>query len=256
VASFLSALGFLTIIPAGKRAGERRSLASSVVFFPLVGLALGFILAGIDYGLSLHLPIMLSSALVVSFLIILTGALHFEGFVDTCDGLFGGKNRERRLEVMRKKDVGAYAVAGGVLLLILKFVSVSSLPVDAGRFWILALFPCMSRWGMTLALGLFPYVRQDGLGNAFRSSLALQVIAAGIMSLLAAGLLGGTAGLILFGIATAFALIIGWGISRMLGGLTGDTYGAINEMAEVVLPVIAIGIAHVVVAQPFWQGFP
>jgi len=150
--------------------------------------------------------------------------------------------------------VGAYAIAGSVLLLILKWASISSLPADSGRFWVLVLFPCMSRWGMTLAVGLFPYARQEGLGTAFRNSLPIQITIAGIIALVAAGLLGSTAGLILFGVATVLALLLGYGICRMLGGLTGDTYGAINELIEVILLLVAAGILPSLAMKPFWQG--
>ena len=114
--SFLAALGFLTGIPVGRRAMEPDRLRRSSMFFPLVGLIIGLLLAGIDYGLGLVLPDILTSAIVVTLLVLLTGGLHFEGFVDCCDGLFGGHTRERRLEIMRDKSVGAYAVAGGALL--------------------------------------------------------------------------------------------------------------------------------------------
>jgi len=250
----ISALGFLTRIPVGRRALETKSLARAVAYFPLVGLLLGFIIAGADYGMRLVFPELLSSAMVVALLMLFTGALHFEGFVDSCDGLFGGHSRERRLEIMRRKNVGAYAIAGGALLLLLKCAAISSLPADAGRFWVLALFPCMSRWGMALAVGLFPYARQEGLGTAFRHSSPIQIAIAGIIALMAAGLLGSTAGLILFSVATVLALLLGYGICRMLGGLTGDTYGAINESIEVALLLVAAGILPSLAMEPFWRG--
>jgi len=74
---FISALGFLTRIPVGRRALETKSLAKSVAFFPLVGLLLGFIIAGADFGMRLVFPELLSSAMVVALLILFTGALHF-----------------------------------------------------------------------------------------------------------------------------------------------------------------------------------
>jgi adenosylcobinamide-GDP ribazoletransferase len=252
--NFLAALGFLTSIPVGRRLMDGRSLAGSAVYFPLVGFVLGVILAGLDYGLGRVLPNLLTSAITVTVLVLLTGALHFEGFVDACDGLFGGHTRERRLEIMRMKNVGAYAVAGGALLLILKFAAIASLPVGWERFWIIMLFPAMSRWGMALVLNLFPYARTEGLGSAFRSNKSfIYMIATGIIALCIAIVFGWLGGIVLLFVAKVVALILGWGISRMLGGLTGDTYGAINELTEVFVLIIAAVILPYMSIQPIWQ---
>jgi adenosylcobinamide-GDP ribazoletransferase len=253
--NFLSALGFLTIIPIGKRREAALSLTGSSVYFPLVGIVIGFILAGIDYGLCRVLPDLLTSAITVAGLLLLTGALHFEGFVDSCDGLFGGHTREQRLEIMRKKNVGAYAVAGGALLLILKFAAIASMPAGMDRFWIIALFPAMSRWGMALVLNLFPYARSEGLGSAFRSNKSfVYMLAAGIIALVTALVFGWVGGIVLLFTAKLVALLMGWGISRTLGGLTGDTYGAINETTEALVLIVAVAIVPYLAIQPVWQA--
>lgn len=249
--SFLAALGFLTILPVGRRVLEQRSLAGTVAFFPLVGLVLGIILAVADYVLRLLFPGILASALLLGLLVVLTGALHFEGFVDACDGLLGDKSRERRLEIMRQKQVGAYAVAGGVLLLLVKWAALASL-AGSERPWVLVLFPILSRWGMALVLGVFPYAREQGLGTAFRGAGRIQVGIAGVIALVAAGLLGG-AGILLFAVATGLCLLLGLGMSRILGGLTGDTYGAVNEVCEAAVLVVAVAVSPVLTASPFWQ---
>jgi len=253
--NFLAALRFLTSIPVGKRIIEGKSLAGSAVYFPLVGLLIGFILAGVDYGLGRVLPNLLTSAITVAVLVLLTGALHFEGFVDSCDGLFGGHTRDRRLEIMRTKNVGAYAVAGGALLLILKFAAISSLSHESTRFWVLVIFPMLSRWGMMLALSVFPYAREQGLGTAFRGvGFALIIIAAAV-TLILAGVFAGLAGALLFALATIVAILIGLWVTKLLGGITGDIYGAINELSEVIILIAVIGIAHYTSIEPIWKAF-
>ena len=253
--NFLAALGFLTSIPVGKRAMEGKSLAGSAVYFPLVGLLIGFILAGVDYGLGRVLPNLLTSAITVTALVLLTGALHFEGFVDACDGLFGGHTRERRLEIMRTKNVGAYAVAGGVLLLILKFAAIASLSHESTRFWVIVMFPMLSRWGMTLALSVFPYAREQGLGTAFRGIKLNYIVVAGAIALIAAVIFVGLSGIILFAIATIIAILTGLWVTKLLGGLTGDIYGAINELSEVIILIAATGILHYMSMEKIWQVF-
>jgi len=253
--NFLAALGFLTSIPVGRWGKEGRSLADSALYFPLVGLLMGFVLAGIDYGLGRVLPDLLTSAITVTLLLLLTGALHFEGFVDACDGLLGGHTRERRLEIMRLKNVGAYAVAGGALLLILKFAAISALTHEWSRFWIIAIFPMLSRWVMMLALSVFPYAREQGLGTAFRGVKPVRVIVVGVVVLIAAGAFAWLPGIILFVIATVVAVLIGFWVTKLLGGLTGDIYGAINELSEVIVLIAAIGIMHYTSIEPVWQVF-
>ena len=253
--NFLAAIGFLTGIPVGRRAMEGKSLAGSAMYFPLVGLVLGFIIAGVDYGLRMALPNMLVSAMDVLLLVLLTGALHFEGFVDSCDGLFGGHKRERRLEIMRMKNVGAYAVAGGALLLIVKFAAIASLPYGSSRFWALALFPMLSRWGMTLALSVFPYAREQGLGTAFRGVKPAHVVVAGAITFAVTGIFGCLSGIILFALVTIIAIVAGSWVTKLLGGLTGDTYGATNEFCEVIVLITAVGIIPIssIALLPIWQ---
>ena len=87
--------------------------ASARAYFPLVGLALGGILAGLDFAAREALPPLVVGALLLLALLLLTRALHTEGFLDSCDGLFGGYTPERRLEILRDPHVGAFAVIGG-----------------------------------------------------------------------------------------------------------------------------------------------
>ena len=234
---------------------EGKSLAGSAMYFPLVGLAMGFILAGVDYGLRMALPNLLNSAMVVLSLVLLTGALHFEGFVDSCDGLFGGHTRERRLEIMRMKNVGAYAVAGGALLLIVKFAAIASLPYGSSRFWALALFPMLSRWGMTLSLSVFPYAREQGMGTAFRGVNPAHVVIAGAITFAIAGIFGCLSGIILFALVTIIAILTGLWVTKLLGGHTGDTYGATNELCEAIVLITAVGIIPIssIALLPIWQ---
>lgn len=250
----MAALGFLTVAPVGRKALGHKLLKGAVAFFPVVGFVIGLILAGADYVLRLGLPDLLAGALLVALLVLLTGALHFEGFVDSCDGLFGGHSRERRLEIMRYKNVGSYAVAGGILLLLVKIAAISSI-TGTSRLWILILFPILSRWAMALALSVFPYARSEGLGTAFSGTGLVRIGIAGFTALTAAALLG-WGGILLFAAATVLAILMGMGISRLIGGLTGDTYGAINEVVEASLLVIAVAILPHLTVLPLWEkGF-
>ena len=233
------AIGFLTILPVAP-GGEAR-LGPSRAYFPLVGLALGGVLAGLDFAASQILAPQIVGALLVGALLILTRALHTEGFLDACDGLFGAYSPSRRLEILRDSHVGAFAVIGGAALLLLKWSLLSTIPSEV-RAGLLAAFPCLSRFGMLSTMAAFTYARQKGMGAAFQAGASRRQIAFALVTAVAAsGLLLGPAGLVLLAAAVAVSLGLGRWIAGMLGGMTGDTYGAVNEVAEVT--VLLLGIA-------------
>ena len=119
LAAFLAAVQFLLISPAFiRRPFSAVELGAAVGFYPLVGLILGGLLVGIDWLAGWWFPPLVRSAIVLAAWVLLTGALHLDGFLDACDGLLGGFTPEKRLDIMRDERVGAYALSGGVLLLL------------------------------------------------------------------------------------------------------------------------------------------
>ncbi len=113
-----AALRFLTVLPApGRRPLQAPALGRAVGYFPLVGVILGGLLAAANAAVTGVIPPDVRAVLMVGLGLALTGGLHFDGWLDTCDGLFGGHTPEERLRIMRDEHVGAFAVAGGGLLL-------------------------------------------------------------------------------------------------------------------------------------------
>ena len=233
-----SAIGFLTILPIAPRSAPDH-LAAARMWFPLVGLLLGAILAGADLLLNGPFPPLLTSALLTAALAVLTRALHLDGFMDSCDALLGGFERERRLEILRDPHVGAFAVVGLISLLLIKFTAIAALP-QVNRLAVLMLFPCLSRWGMLLVMELFPYVRSEGFGTMFFREQGKWPLIVGLgITLSAAIALTGISGVVLFAIASAISWAVGSWVARLLGGLTGDIYGAVNEISEVSVLILA-----------------
>jgi adenosylcobinamide-GDP ribazoletransferase len=240
------ALSFLTVCPAVRgRAPTQREISNSRAWYPVAGLLLGLLLVGVQAGASVVFPAYLTAALLVAFLVAVTRGLHLDGFMDVCDGLFGGYTPERRLDIMRDSHVGSFAVAGAATLLLLKYGALLSLLVSpqGGALVALLLFPMLSRWGMVVALGAFPYVRREGLGSPFHEGSARwATLLAATVAVAAVVLLGGIGGAAMLAGVSALAWCLGWAMSRMLGGLTGDTYGAINELAEVAILMAAVAM--------------
>jgi adenosylcobinamide-GDP ribazoletransferase len=211
-----------------------------VGWFPLVGLAIGLVLAGLDWALGQVFPPGVTAVLVMAVWLLASGAIHFDGFLDSCDGLFGGKTPERRLEIMRDHRVGAFAVAGGGLLVLLRYSALTALPL---RTIPLLLAPVLGRWAMTLAIVFFPYAREQGLGRAMKDHARWpQALQATLIALAAAWFLGGVSGLIAMLVAGVVMLLTALFIRTRIPGLTGDSYGAINELVEVAVLVFYIAL--------------
>jgi adenosylcobinamide-GDP ribazoletransferase len=142
---------------------------------------------------------------------------------------------------MRDPRAGSFGVVAVVVLLALKLAALSALPL-AIRTPALILAPCLGRWGIVLVTHTFPYARPEGMGRAFKESIQVQhLLIAGALSLGAAALLGGTGGALVWFVVGAAVLAAGRGITAALGGLTGDSYGAICEATEAGV-LIAFGL--------------
>ena len=244
---FWTALGFLTIIPLRRREMSAEELGRSLGYFPLVGLAIGLILVGLDHLLSLILPSSLVDALLIVSLIIITGALHLDGFIDTCDGFASGKSPQERLEVMADSRTGSFGVIGVCCLLVLKYAALGSV-TGTIRLAALLLMPVLSRWTMVYATFAFPYAKKAGKGHAFSQQASWQGMAMATLIALALSLWLMPPMPMGIGLMAALWLII-LGVAnylkRRLGGLTGDTYGAINELAEVLVLILIPLLARI-----------
>ncbi len=239
---FWTALRFLTILPVPfRKETDDVALGKSLTYFPLVGLMLGVILLGLHYGLSVFLPASVVTALVITALVVLTGAHHLDGFMDTCDGITAGKSREERLAIMSDSKVGAFGIAGAVLLILLKYISLSAAPVFAS----LLLMPTLSRWAMVSAIFTFPYARATGMGSVFKQGANWQrlILSTVVTLLIAIVLLKWWAPALLASLWLIIFIVARYFRSR-LGGLVGDVYGAINEISEVLVLLLVIIIGR------------
>ena len=149
------------------------------------------------------------------------------------------------MAILRDPNVGAFAVVGVICLLLVKVAAMIGLPTTgADRLPVLLLFPCLSRWAMLLTMELYPYVRSNGIGTAFfdggQGRFRWQLILGFVFTLVVSVTLAGMVGLVLLAAACAVAWGIGAWATRLLGGVTGDIYGAVNELTEVVVLLMAL----------------
>ncbi len=230
---FWIAWQFLTIFPgpATKDAGIT-TLGRSLTFFPVVGLVLGAALLGLDQLFELFLPRYLIDALLVTAIIIMTGALHLDGFMDTCDGFAVKSSARDRLTVMADSHVGGFGVAGACCLILLKFTAILSLTEELRPVGLL-LAPSLARWGVAYAIIAFPSAREGGLGNLFKQNTSwLMIPIMTVFTLAVAVALIHWMGAVLLISLLITTYLLACGFKSRLGGLTGDTYGAIIEIGE------------------------
>jgi adenosylcobinamide-GDP ribazoletransferase len=231
--NLLIALRFLTRFPFGKFPKDEKRLGKSTVYFPIVGSILGGILVLVNWGFSILLAPLVADALTIIALIILTGALHIDGFIDTIDGLAGGKTKEDILRIMRDSRVGAFGIMGIISLIMLKLVLLHEMPLEIKKEAIL-LFPVMGRWAMVVASSLSIYARKEGTGKAFINYCGRkELVIASLITLIIAGSFLKILGLELFFFVLALTLLLTKFISKRINGMTGDTLGAVNEIMEV-----------------------
>ena len=234
---------FLTVIPIQKGLRARKKeLGSSMAFFPLVGIILGGVLALLDLILQGALPLEIRSIVIITLLAIMTGANHLDGFADTVDGIMGSRSRGEALKIMRDSRVGAEGAVGLVLLILMKYLCISHLH-GTWRAMGLISMPASSRWSMVLMAYMGPYARKTGQGRAFVENIGLKALVIATLTALAGtGFLMGLKGLVILCLVGAVAILSTLYFRRRLGGITGDTLGALNETSELLFLIGALGI--------------
>ena len=268
----VAALQFLTRFPVAIEVPfEKPVLARSVIYFPLAGGLIGLVLWLASELLMWILPPWPAAVLIVAAWVALTGGLHLDGWMDTADGVLSHRSRERMLDIMKDSRVGAMGVIAAVLLLLLKTSVIAELLMLGERSgnsygFLFVLASSWSRAWMAVAIGGWPTARgEEGLAALFNEVNKKRVLASIVLtvcicfvlliindindfigidlsfeSLESAIIISGT------GLLTAVCggTMAVW-LTRKLGGLTGDTYGAMNEAIEAALLVAALAIVWV-----------
>jgi adenosylcobinamide-GDP ribazoletransferase len=197
-------------------------------YYPAVGWTLGVLLC-LTWWLTRGLPDGVQAALVLAVWLGLTGMLHFDGLVDCGDALLAAKPPEKRLEILGDVHMGAFGLAVGAVHLLLKWSALSSLEA-----WLpLLLAPVLARAALLIPMNLFPSARAESLGaRAREGNWRVGLLIAAPAVLIAPQLAV---------VAVVAALLVAWfASSRLNGGISGDVYGAIVEITEVAVLIVAL----------------
>jgi adenosylcobinamide-GDP ribazoletransferase len=243
IVSIGEALRFLTIIPQPwLPPPDERSAIAAIPWFPAAGLVIGALLLPFGWLGGLLWGELVGAALVVVAWGVITSGLHLDGVSDTFDAVMSWRTRERKLEIMKDSRIGAMGAIALVAVLLLK---VAFLAAAGASWWQAAILaPVLGRWANLYGIFWFPPAAEGGLGRTFhdhvrRPDFLFATATAAAAALVAAGPRGLVAMLL---VGAAAHLLSRWW-TRDLGGLTGDTYGALCEIGEVVA-IAAIAAAR------------
>ncbi|TAL18355.1 adenosylcobinamide-GDP ribazoletransferase [bacterium] len=231
---FKTAFSFLTVIPLFKpEMVKSEELGRSISAFPLVGAALGLLMAVLHLFITSRLPSMLEGALLTAFLFWVTGGLHMDGVADTADGLMSGKNPERALEIMKDSRTGAHGAAAVTLVILAKAAAIGYLPAEMKLSALLAV-PAIARGTMAYMAYQATYARPGGgLGTPFTEFVddATLYKALGLAALIS--LAAGLSGLVAFVVTWGWVALLKNRFHSKLGGITGDLLGFTVETGEI-----------------------
>lgn len=242
------AAAFLTLVVSpGAGGATPQRVATSLYLFPAVGLLIGAssVAAGAAAFYLFGTPVHAVVAVAVAALV--TGGLHLDGFADTCDAMFSWRDRSRRLEIMKDSRVGAMGVIALVLVIALKIAALLAL----GEHWWAGamLAPAFGRWAAVYGIARFPAAKPDGLGSTVQSIAPGRQLewAGALMALMALPLVFRDQWYAALPAMAAAVAMVHWlaaTVSKSLGGLTGDVYGALSETGEVAaLLVVCVALA-------------
>lgn len=226
-------------LPQGAPIGGA-DIARAAWALPVAGLLIG-ILSGLAYWIASYfrLPSFICATLAVAASLAVTGCLHEDGLADTFDGL-GGDTRAERLTIMRDSRLGTYGACALVLSLLLRIGALASLATAAPATRALIAAHAGARAVLPLFLALVPPARADGLaadaGRPPAKSVAAAALIGLVLLLIDLGTARSLAALLLLAIAFAAAR---WLALRLIGGQTGDVAGALQQISEIVVLLVA-----------------
>lgn len=239
---FLNALRFLTVLPLPSNTQNRPGdLARSMFFFPAAGLLIAAV-SYVFFTAALHVfPPRIAFLILLAAPVVITGGLHLDGFADSCDGFFGGKNKEDMLRIMKDPRLGSWGVLGMVLLILSKYELLQVMPSAAVFFLALA----ASRWSQVALSCFLPYAGTGGgLGEEVAGKTGFRELAGATFFMLLPVFWMPKNGLIILVLLLPVLFLLGLYFKKKIGGVTGDLFGAAGELAEVFVLLAASGLAH------------
>jgi len=240
ISAAVIAFAFFTVIPMPVLDWSGKRMRLVPLMMPLVGLACGLLAFGLYTALNLAtLSPFLKAVLLTLYFAVFSGGLHLDGLMDSSDAYFSRRDRERKLEIMKDSNVGAFAVLTVVFVMLLKVGVISELFAKGTRFGAPMIFiPVLSRLLQSFMLHVFPSAKADGLTKIFGVLEKKNRLFLGFLFAVACAALLLTAGLrslVLPSTALLYLAVFYFSSKRQFGGITGDLLGAFLELSELLM---------------------
>jgi adenosylcobinamide-GDP ribazoletransferase len=233
---------FCTRLPLLRAAANSGALAKAAWAFPLAGVLVGLVAAAV-YGIAHRagIPAWPAAALSVAATLLLTGCLHEDGLADTADGFGGGTTRDQKLEIMRDSRIGTYGVCALIVALLLRVGVLASFFSAASVGWALLASHTGARASMMAFMFLVPPARRDGLSSdAGQPPMESAGAALALGFLIAAICLGPLRAIVALVLLSVVAALMAWLSRKQIGGQTGDVLGAVEQISEIVILLVAL----------------
>ncbi len=249
IKNFITALQFLTIFTIKKKHEvEEGDLARSMLYFPLIGFLIGLILVYADKAFTIAaLPYTIGNLFLLILSVFITRALHIDGLADTFDGIMGGGDHKSRLAIMKDSRIGTAGTLGIIFVMFLKYLCFNNL-FNSEKVAALLTAPMLGRWSQTLMVFKANYSREEGMAKAFVGHLRFSSMAAA--SIVAVGLSAfvtlredAHSVFLVLSLICGVLLLTFLGrryLARKVGGVTGDTIGAVSELNEALVLLLFV----------------
>ena len=235
---------FLTSIPMPSTEFKSDSLSSAVKFFPLVGLVIGSGAVLIQKILISHMTRPLVALIVLIFLVVITGCLHEDGFADAADGFGGGWTKDQILFIMKDSRIGSYGAVALTLSLLTRYLLLATLPIEHFAAYIISAH-VLCRWSsLPLSYFLLPAREQDGQGARIAKLTSMpSLISGSLFSLCIVVFVLRWSSISPLLVAVLVAALSGWFYARKIDGVTGDCFGATNQLTEIAVYLCGVWMA-------------
>lgn len=241
--SFLVGLQFLTRIHiSNSTVWKDEEFGKSVMWFPVYGWIIGAFMCLIYFLMKpLDMPY-LSAFVIVLGELFLSGGTLADGLMDSSDGLFSGRSRERSLEIMKDSLIGSFGLLSMIIFINLYTLGLGSL--DGALYPVLMAAPTLGRLNLVISICEYPYARPYGMGKAFSAYRSKHAVAIAFFFALLPAIYFGFVYVLLAGASLLLGLYLNHWIVGKIGGTTGDTYGFVNQVTEVFLVLLFVLISR------------
>ncbi len=234
--AMIIAFSMYSKIPMPRVDWNEKNMRYALCFFPIVGLVIGVIMYFMGLLLfRLNIGSLLFGCIMTVTPVLITGGIHFDGFLDTIDGISSYADKDKRLEILKDSNSGAFAITGGLVYFTLSVGFWSE--VKPEMLGIIAIGYTMSRTLSALSVVTFPKAKKSGLvayfnNGADKKAVKITMVIFICMGVLAVTAVNPAAGIAVVAVSLVCFLYHYYNCIKNFGGITGDLAGYFLQLCE------------------------